>query len=73
MPKSCTVGVAVCARILVEIVMQRKASEVVCVLTYVIKDSLLEDARRLVGFVAILSSQCGDQVFLERRLIVVAV
>lgn len=53
--------------------MQREASEVVCVLTYVIKDSLLKNARRLVGLIAILSSQCGDQVLLERRLVVVAV
>ncbi len=73
MPKACTVGVAVCARILVEIVLQRDASEVGCVLMYVVKDSLLEDARLLVGLVAILGSQCGDQVLPQRRLVVVAV
>jgi hypothetical protein len=44
----------------VEVVLQRDASEVVCVRTYVVKDSLLEDARLLVGLVAILGSQCRD-------------
>jgi hypothetical protein len=73
MPKACTVGVAVCARILVEVVLQRSAGKVVCVCTYVVKDSLLEDARRLVSLVAIPSSQCGDQVLPQRQLIVVAV
>jgi hypothetical protein len=73
MPKACTVGVAVYARILVEVVLQRSASEVVCVCTYVVKDSLLKNARRLVGLVAIPSSQCRDQVLPQRRLVVVAV
>jgi hypothetical protein len=73
MPKACTVGVAVCTWVLVEIVLQRGASEVVRLLTYVIKDSLLEGARLLVGLVAVLGSQCGDQTLPQRRLVVVAV
>jgi hypothetical protein len=73
MPKACTIGVAVCARILVEVVLQRSASKVVCVCTYVVEDSLLENARRLVGLIAIPGSQCGDQVLPQRRLVVVAV
>ena len=73
MPKAYTIGVAICAQILVEVVLQRSASKVVCVCTYVVKDSLLKNARRLVSLVAILSSQCRDQVLPQRQLVVVAV